>query len=511
MARMVLRRAAFSLRRKLGLIFGLLSLMLLSVSAVTYLEVRQIGGNVRRLFEENREAELTRSLLLDLQGAQRIQRLLAAAGDGETAGAQPPVGVLDQVGHLQEARRTLMQLSAGPGDRDPSDPGHESSEQRIYHGLLTMVDDIERRARDSGDGLHHQLAEALLLAESLSRETHEEAREAGEALDRHGRELVRIIGLATALAIATLVFVSWFVARHVLRPIRALQEGARRIGAGQLDHRISIRSPDEIGDLSGEINRMAQRLGASHQELEDRVAERTRQLIRADRLAGLGTLAAGIAHEINNPLASIASCAEGLLHRHRSGAIDSQELVEYLGIIAKEAYRAHDIAARMLQLAHQDPGETELMSVADAIREASIMLQHRLEQRSVRLRQHLEPDLPRIEGNPKEWKQVVLNLLNNAIDASPPESAIDVTCRRVDDRVQVVFQDQGGGIAEENLEHVFSPFFTTKAPGEGTGIGLSIVHGILEAHGASIDVVNAEAGARFRIEFPIPAAEGIER
>jgi len=499
------RSRAFSLRRKLGIVFAVLSLMLLGVCGVTYLEIRQIRENVRRLFEENREAELTRSLFLDLQGVQRIQILVSAGVPEEKSNVEGAhLGLLDQMGHLHEARKTLKLLSAGPAGRDPSLEGHERAERRIYDRLLGALDDIERLAMAPEPELEERVAEALLLAGVLSRETHEEAHEAGDALHRSERELMRVIGITTPVAVVVLLLVSWSVNRHVLRPIRTVQDGARRIGRGQFSHRIPIRSRDEIGDLSNEINHMAERLGISHLDLETRVHERTRQLIRADQLAGLGTLAAGIAHEINNPLASIASCAEGLLHRHENGQIAADELVEYLEIIAKESYRAHDIAARLLEFARHDPGDMEPMTVTDGIDEASVMLQHLMETRGITLRKWFEKDLPNIRGNPKEWKQVVLNLLRNAIDVSPSGSTVYLTCRRVDDQVEVVFEDEGGGIAEENLDRIFSPFFTTKAPGEGTGIGLSLVHRILESHGARIEASNGPEGARFRIEFPIP-------
>jgi signal transduction histidine kinase len=251
---------------------------------------------------------------------------------------------------------------------------------------------------------------------------------------------------------------------------------------------------------------MAGELQGMRAELEQRVEQRTREFVRAARLAGLGTLAAGIAHEINNPLASIASCAEGLERKLRNGGTTPEQQRDYLQIIAKEAYRAHEITSRLLEFARSDPGSPVTFAFGDLMRGIDVLLESRLRGRALRLELGCDPDLPPIRGHPSECKQVVLNLLHNAIDASPRGGTIRLTCRREGTEAVLEVEDQGPGIPPEQIDRIFDPFFTTKEPGKGTGLGLAIVHRIVEAHGGHIEAHNTGGGALFRVRVPLASS-----
>ena len=251
---------------------------------------------------------------------------------------------------------------------------------------------------------------------------------------------------------------------------------------------------------------MSDELHGMRTGLEQRVEERTREFVRAARLAGLGTMAAGIAHEINNPLASIASCAEGLERRLSKGTVDAQAQREYLGIIAKEAYRAHEITSRLLDFARTENGVRVSFGAGELMRELRVLLEHRLRSRQLDLDVQIEPELPQLSGNPSEVKQVLLNLIHNAIDASPQAGHVMVRWSRVGNDVRIEVEDQGSGIAADLREKIFDPFFTTKEPGSGTGLGLAIVHRIVTAHSGRVEVQDTGHGALFRVQIPLNSA-----
>jgi signal transduction histidine kinase len=257
---------------------------------------------------------------------------------------------------------------------------------------------------------------------------------------------------------------------------------------------------------------MAERLARMQHSLEERVRERTREFINAARLADLGTLAAGIAHEVNTPLASIASCAEGLERRLRAGTATREEELEYLGTITRQAYRAHDIASRLLALARRDSsGPLSTVAVNEAVANAVRLLQHQIEEKGVALDLRLGDDDPWVVANPAEMEQAVVNVLKNAIEASPRGGRITVRTRANEDRASIEVEDEGPGIAPQNSERIFDPFFTTKAPGKGTGLGLPLAYRIVENFGGSIELRNAPGGgAIFDLWLPRSRRESNE-
>jgi signal transduction histidine kinase len=236
------------------------------------------------------------------------------------------------------------------------------------------------------------------------------------------------------------------------------------------------------------------------------VRDRTRDFIEAARLADLGTFAAGIAHEVNTPLASIASCAEGLERRVKAGTASRDEELDYLGTITREAYRAHDIASRLLAFARKDPGPTTPVCLAETVNHAARLLQHQLANAGVELELALDDGDARVDANPAELEQAVINVLKNAIEASPRGGRVSVRSRCDGELATLEIEDQGAGVAPRDRARVFDPFFTTKAPGKGTGLGLSLAYRIVETYGGRIEVRDApDRGAVFEISMPSTA------
>ncbi len=493
-------RPTLGIGRRLGAVFALLAALLTTIGVIVSLRVGEIHQSVAQVFEEQRESMYSRDIAHALHAVEthvQVHDWAVLAVDA-TERALLRELTADAVGALAE-------LEKGPAAADPSETEHSNEESRLYAALEHALQDLDAALVAGTDSARLVLLtrDARRLGDVLRDEMRSEAEESKLEMLGRGRELRTEVIWMTLAALLVLGLVTYMVQRWIVRPVEHLREGAVRIGSGELAHRVEVVSSDEIGELAREFNRMAGELQGMRGELEERVEQRTREFVRAARLAGLGTLAAGIAHEINNPLASIAGCAEGLERKLRGGGVTPEQQREYLQIIAKEAYRAHEITSRLLEFARSEPAAPVNFAIGELMGEIGILLEHQLSSRGIRLESSCEADMPPLRGNPSECKQVLLNLLHNAIDASPVNGSIRVACSRDRGDAVLEVEDQGPGIPADQLERIFDPFFTTKAPGKGTGLGLAIVHRIVEAHGGRIEVVNTGHGALFRVRIPL--------
>ena len=226
------------------------------------------------------------------------------------------------------------------------------------------------------------------------------------------------------------------------------------------------------------------------------------QLIQSEKLAAVGQLVSGVAHELNNPLTSIAGLSELLLEQQELGTKDRG----HLRVIHEQADRAGRIVRNLLTFARKGPGEQAAVDLNDVIQRTLLLMSYDLKLKDVTIEKNLAP-LPPVLGDRHALQQVVINLLNNAAQAvaeNPPERPrVILLSTWVDDRVRMRVADSGSGIADAVLPHLFTPFFTTKEPGQGTGLGLSITYSIVEAHGGRITVERpAEGGAAFLVDLP---------
>jgi signal transduction histidine kinase len=233
-----------------------------------------------------------------------------------------------------------------------------------------------------------------------------------------------------------------------------------------------------------------------------------RQMLLTERLTTAGRLAAGVAHELNNPLATIAGCAESLLARSRDGALaeapEIEEFRQYLGLIEEEAYRCKEITASLLQFV-REPGSRRAPTDLNALVLKTIeLLSHQSRFKDRQFATALDPELPLVTVNEGQLRQVFLGIAANALEAMGGEGALHVRSHRLRDEVEVEFEDEGPGISDELLGRIFDAFFTTKPPGQGTGLGLAIAQGIVTDHGGRIDVTSRVGkGSVFRVVLPV--------
>lgn len=336
--------------------------------------------------------------------------------------------------------------------------------------------------------------------------------------------LVRLFALYTGIvALALLVFTYIAMTRLVVDPIDRLSRAARRVAEGARRLPAPQRGADELLALGQSLEQMTAKLVADEEALRAKVAEVERyaadlaraqeRLVRSERLASVGRLAAGLAHEIGNPIAALLGFEELLLQ----GGLDEAEQRDFLTRMKRETERIHRILRDLLDFARPVQGHADEPEAAGDVREAIddvlALVKPQKALREVELRAEVAPDLPRVTLSHQRIVQVVLNLVLNAADAAPRGHVTVRAARGAEGSVRLSVEDDGPGIAPEVRGRLFEPFVTTKPVGEGTGLGLAVCRGLVEAVGGTISVEDGGAstmggepcGAQFVIELPAEA------
>ncbi len=324
------------------------------------------------------------------------------------------------------------------------------------------------------------------------------------------------------MVLSVTLFAGIFIWIMVNIPVRRLTEGTHEITKGNLEHRIKVHSSDEIGDLAESFNKMTEELERARDELtewaqtlEERVEQKTDELRRAlanmvqmEKMASLGKLAASVAHELNNPLAGILAYAKLLKKKLSKGSLSEDSLSgikDELSMIADESARCGNIVNNLLLFSRQKIGEFQQQDLKPVVEQSLKLIAHHLSMNNVKC------DLDIGEGpiesvcDPQQIEQALIALEINAIEAMPDGGTLKVTMRKLEDtgEIAITVVDNGVGISDDDMEHIFEPFFTTKKDGKGTGLGLAVVHGIIESHNGRIEVESRlNVGTTVRIVLP---------
>jgi two-component system, NtrC family, sensor kinase len=311
-----------------------------------------------------------------------------------------------------------------------------------------------------------------------------------------------------------------FFYEWIFYPIRDLQQGVARVAKGDFKHHIEIKSSDEIQDLACGFNDMTRRLDEMYADLAHQVNERSRQLVRSERLASVGFLAAGVAHEINNPLASIAFCSEALERRvhdmlaqippSSTAAEESKVIAKYLRMIQQESFRCKEITSRLLEFSRGGERHREPTDLGELVRNVLEMVQH-LQNRQGKELLFNETQSVVAMVNALEIKSVIVNLVVNALDSMDDGGTLSITLGMRDGMAEMVFQDTGCGMTGEVLENIFEPFYTRSRTGKGTGLGLTICHRIINHHQGEMEAHSAgpHRGSTFVVRLPLQPAEEV--
>ena len=292
-------------------------------------------------------------------------------------------------------------------------------------------------------------------------------------------------------------------------PVRAIAHGCTRIANGDIAYRLQTvsRWQDEFADLVAGVNCVADRFQQAEEDLLYKVKERSEQLIRSQKLANVGFLAAGVAHEINNPLSAISMAAESLEFRLYEliglQTQEAREAMDRVAMIRRESRRCGDITARLLDFSRGEKAGRLPADIAELVREVLAIVHHLGQYQDRRV----EFDCDRCviaEVNSAQMKQVILNLVANALQATQAGGVVRIRLQEQVDNLVLAISDDGCGMDTETLQHIFDPFFTTRETGQGTGLGLSITHRIVEDHGGTVTPMSegANCGSTFQIRLP---------
>jgi signal transduction histidine kinase len=319
-------------------------------------------------------------------------------------------------------------------------------------------------------------------------------------------------GLIIAMAIGTIVLLLityMYLNRLVLRPLDAMIEASGRVAMGGIVQKVpEAVADDEMATLVRTFNVMMDRMQQYQRQLEEdvrkaqsKITHTERRLFHAQRLSTTGTLAAGIAHEINNPLGGMMNAARMI----REGRLDPERQKQYLDLIVEGLDRIRTIVQQVLQF-RPKPFEVQPVALREVAEKAVAFLEHRAKAKGAEVRNEVPPDLAPVNGDPLELQQALLNILMNAVDACVlNEGMITVYARAEGGAVRLSVADNGSGMDEEQLAQCMDPFFTTKEVGKGTGLGLSVANNILQNHGGRIEIQSSK-GSGTTVGLILPAS-----
>lgn len=421
---------------------------------------------------------------------------------------------------LQLAKASPTDLSLGKTD----------NEARIVEQMEKLIGDIERELKLEEENkdyygwmfeptatraFHERVKELKTLANELPGYLTDRMYQCAEQTRGEYRARMGFVFFSTGAAAVLLALLVAFSYIWVIQPLRVLMEGAHRVAIdGDFAHRIDLPNDDEMARLAAAMNLMTARFQEIRDDLDGQVKQRTREVVRSEQMASLGLLAAGVAHEVNNPLQSIAMMAESLKDRIETGDADEDHPLgddlpvfrRYLGAIVNESFRIKGITEGLLDCSRIGDSTRRETDLQEVISDILLMVRPLYKSKSI---EYFEPASVRARVNPQEMKQVVLNLVTNALDACDEGGRVVVRLSQRNEQVVLQVSDNGCGMTEEVLEHLFEPFFTRRRDGQGTGLGLSITYRIISEHGGTIEAFSdgPARGSLFRVSLPLSKHE----
>ena len=515
------------IRNKLILGIALLVVIVATLSATGFFGVYRYRSLVRGLERRSSELPLSTKLMLavgELRPTLSQARVLQLFPNETDDPARPNAALLRQrlSQQLDVVASTLAVYGAKlrQNDLEQSLIDDSGEEQRTVASINTALASLRGINRNADwmyepavlEMMEQKVDKLNAQAGMLPSFLHERLRRLRVDVRVQYRALIGLAWFATAAAgimllVLLRLFYSW-----VFRPLRVLVEGSRRVAGGAFDHRIQLKSNDEMAELAGAMNDMTARFQDVRDDLDEQVNIRTRQAIRNEQMASVGFLAAGVAHEINNPLASIAMCAESLDSRVDDVLEPEDErhhiVHTYLKMIQDEAFRCKEITEKLLDFSRSGGAERETTELGELLQGVIDIVRHMGRFNEVSVDLHCaEPVIASV--NPQQIKQVALNLLTNAMESIDGQGHVTIELEADADAAVITFTDTGCGMTEEVMQHLFEPFFTRRRSGKGTGLGMSITYRIVNDHNGQIEVDSDGPGhgSKFRVRLPLVDSE----
>ena len=426
---------------------------------------------------------------------------------------------------LQRIRNSLQEYRAHLDTDLPKfgQLGDRSRDRETLDQIATSLDRLEKSKDEANwqlapthvDSLIEQLHEMRDQVDALKPQLYERMHNLSSEVRGQYQTWISIswsTGISAAVGLLVLLglFYWW-----VMKPLNVLIGGSRRIAKNdEFEHRIHLTTHDEMAELADNMNAMTARFLEIKTDQESKIQQRTQEVVRSEQLASVGFLAAGVAHEINNPLASIAMCAESLESRvtdllssspsSQSNVADRDIVAKYLRRIQDEAFRCKGITERLLDFSRLGDVQKQPTDLRELVIGVVEMVRHLGDYREKKVEftctQHVVAPV-----NAQEMKQVVLNLITNALDSLDAGGTVWVELRRLGTQAELIVRDNGCGMSPEVLKHLFEPFFTRRRDGKGTGLGLSITFRIITEHGGTIEPSSGgpKKGSQMRVVLPL--------
>lgn len=476
-------RPSFSIRSRIIMGFLMLFLLSLGISITSVIMLTRIQSKLvflesassctfeiqqARRFEKN--YFLYRTNLDDAWAHVHRARVILGQDREEMANVVGAANFETMARHVERYEELLSRLTTADEKSEADAPLYEQIEEELREHGAEMV----------------AVAEQLLAKE----------RETVEIMLRASK---RILIFFLPVLFVVIVYLANFIARQMLQPLNRLMAATRRIADGDFTPITPRRRyRDEFSELAMALNHMMHQL-AHRQEL----------LVQSHKLKAVGTLTAGVAHELNNPINNIMLTAYMLEEDYVD--LQDEERLDMVRDLVDQAERSRTIVRNLLDFARESEIKTDLLQIVDLIEEILQLTSNEIKHSKVRVVRRLAANLPPFHGDRQQISQVFLNLVLNAVDAMPDGGTLAITTQVADERdyIKVEIADTGVGIPKHVLDNIFDPFFTTKPTGKGTGLGLSVSLGIIRRHGGDIRVRSlTNKGTTFTVLLPtakIPA------
>ena len=482
-----------SLSRKILLRNLILLGGLIILGGTALLGMFSLWGSVLVASDEYAELRRIESIV---RGVEEARGLLRTADADPVAAAE----------RLRATQADLERFAAIQLNQAEGPKAHENDEdraiQRSLQDLRIIIDQLQdpAKATDATAGPIERLGDMGRRFSALAHEADELVASTQQKANHDLRRGTFLVGCVFLLIAGAATVIGLMQYRSIIRPLESLRQAVRRIASGSFEQRVAVDGEREFAELAGDFNHMADQLDDLYRTLERKVEHKSRELVQSERLASVGFLAAGVAHEINNPLGIISGYAELSLKRLRDDATAAavEDARRSLGIIRDEAFRCREITERLLNLARDRSGRDGMVLLDRVIDDVVRMIQvHKRYKQS-----QIDVDLARadglvVRGNESELKQVLLNLVVNALDAGSASAPAQVRISVGAEGSHVVLRvtDDGCGMTSEVLDRVFEPFFSSKhGEQRGVGLGLSITRAIVEGCGGEIRASSGGAG-----------------
>lgn len=520
-----------SIGRYIGLMIGIsvLSLALVCWAAIT--DMHRLQSSLDAVTEEFTELTLVNQALAYSSYARGLLQDQHIKADA-----------INQA--LTSAIEATDQLIAYQQQTEDEGSEHDSQEQVLARdsraslfesrSTINQLTQDKLGAWDPGFQIAH-LDEVIFSLQDLSTDCEAEVQRAQAESEAVYAAVRWQLSLLVGCAVTLVLIIGLMLYRGVVLPLRRLRHSVREIAAGHLHQRLHPAGPVELESVAHDFNHMTHELESLYADLERKVDQKSRELVRSERLASVGYLAAGVSHEINNPLGIIAGYAELAIKRCEGTgrtaasesrgetdalaanqpcvctAANSEEVLHSLQIIRDEAFRCKQITSRMLTLAKGSDGTREPVDLARTVRDVCQIASgmSRFGNRQMHMNNRAIEGL-RVFACEAEIKQVLLNLIINAIEATDPQQGqVWVEGSHEDDKLYIQVRDNGRGMSAQALDRIFEPFYTEKrGTGDhqsGTGLGLSISHAIIESYDGRLTATSegSGCGSTFQIELAI--------